>query len=67
MNFGAVNSTKKAKMNMSKKHFVAAAKDVAEIKGAKSRRAAAEILAKQFAAENPRFDRARFMAACGVK
>ena len=49
-----------------RKHFIAAANAVAAISDLKKRREMAEHHAALFAAENPRFDRARFFAACGV-
>lgn len=59
---------------MTKKHFIAIAhtirtqleareKDAAEIEGIES---VARALCADFYAANPRFDRARFLAACGV-
>jgi hypothetical protein len=50
-----------------KKHFIAAAQTVAAIENETKRKEHAEILAAQFARENPRFDRARFFSACNVK
>ena len=50
-----------------KKDFIRAAQTVALISNAQARRAQAETLANEFAAQNPRFDRARFLAACNVK
>lgn len=53
---------------MSKKHFVEAAKQVAEIRS--NDPSIAPFVAEQFATLfqkfNPNFDRARFMAACGL-
>lgn len=49
-----------------RKHFIAAAATVAAIEDEKKRKEHAEILAEQFAKMNPRFDRARFFAACNV-
>ena len=50
-----------------KKDFIRAAQTVALIENAKARRAQAETLANEFAAQNPRFNRARFLATCNVK
>ena len=62
---------------MTKKHYVAIAKTLAALRaayGAKANAAsygaamsdAATELAVYFESENPRFDRARFLKACGV-
>ncbi len=51
--------------NMSKKDYIRAAAAVAALPP-RQRRAMAEQLASMFAADNPRFDRGRFMAAAGV-
>jgi hypothetical protein len=51
---------------MTKKTFVAVAATVAKIENLVARRAAAENFCVLFAKENPRFDRARFLAACGL-
>ena len=51
---------------MSKKHFIAMAREFARIENIECRRQAAEafaVIAKQV---NPAFDRARFFAACGL-
>jgi hypothetical protein len=50
-----------------RKHFVIVAALVAAITPAKKRAEFAAHHAAIFAAENPRFDRSRFLAACGVK
>ena len=49
-----------------RKHYIETAKVVKSLP-AKSRKAAANKFAKQYAADNPRFDRAKFLKACGVK
>jgi len=49
-----------------RKQFVAMAKSIAEIKPKNKRKQLAEFNASEFAKFNPRFDRARFMAACGL-
>jgi hypothetical protein len=51
---------------MSRKHFKAVAETVAKITDAAMRQQIAELLAAQFAMINPRFDRARFLAACAT-
>jgi hypothetical protein len=51
--------------NMTKKDYVHAASSIAKLPKAR-RKAMAEDLAKMFQSDNPRFDRSRFLAACGV-
>jgi hypothetical protein len=51
---------------MSRKHFQALAAAVATISDPNNRRTVAELLASVCAASNPRFNRQRFMEACGV-
>lgn len=51
---------------LTRKHFQAAADDVRKIVDIFERRAAAEALAGHFERSNPRFDRDRFFAACGL-
>jgi hypothetical protein len=51
---------------MTKKHFIALARRIAAINDASARLHAAQAVADVAALDNPRFDRARFMAACGV-
>lgn len=51
---------------MSKKHYIAMAAAVREIADVIERRRMAERVAAVCAADNPRFNRARFLAACGV-
>ena len=50
---------------MSRKHFRAIAAAVAEIADAAERKRAAELMAAVCAGFNTRFDRGRFLAACG--
>jgi hypothetical protein len=50
---------------MSRKHFVAIAKAIAEITDTAERCRVAESLAAVCVLANPRFDRARFLTACG--
>ena len=52
---------------MSKKHFIALAKRIAEIENETARRQAAEAVADVAGEVNPRFNYSRFMTACGVK
>lgn len=52
---------------MTRKHFILIAETVAKIVNPIERREMAEHNAKICAKANPRFDRARFFAACGVK
>jgi hypothetical protein len=51
---------------MSRKHFKAIAAAIAAILDPSDRRRIAEALADVCRESNPRFDRARFLAACGV-
>lgn len=51
---------------MTRKHFVAVAATVAAIECKAMRKERAETFAATFAQANPRFDRARFMAACNA-
>jgi hypothetical protein len=50
-----------------RKHFIAAANAVSKINCLTDRRKTAEHHAQIFAQDNPRFDKARFMLACGVR
>ena len=50
---------------LTKKHFIATAKTVKELPK-KQRKVVAEKFAQKYVAENPRFDRAKFLKACGV-
>lgn len=52
---------------MSRKHFVAIAAGIAAIADSKARKQAAYTLADTLASTNPRFNRARFLAACGLE
>lgn len=52
---------------MSKKHFTKLAARLATIKNLEARRQAAEAVAEVAAETNGQFDRARFMAACGLE
>ncbi len=52
---------------MSKKHFIQIAKIVSQIENPEKRHEQAEFQASLCEKMNPRFDRARFFAACGVK
>lgn len=49
-----------------RKHFVEMAKIISQIRGKAPRKAQAESAAFIFTKENPRFDKARFFAACGL-
>lgn len=53
---------------MTRKHFEMAAKNIAAMKNEtiSERKKLAENWIKVFAAPNPRFDRSRFMTACGL-
>lgn len=50
-----------------RKHFKAAAAIISKISDKVERERSAEIQATIFASDNPRFDRKRFMIACGVE
>lgn len=52
---------------MTRKHFAAIAAIVAQITVPNNRRETAHRFADWLKGDNPRFDRARFLAACGVK
>jgi hypothetical protein len=49
-----------------RKHFVATAQTVSAIQDEKERKKHAEIHADRYSKENPRFDRNKFMKACGI-
>jgi hypothetical protein len=51
---------------MSKKHFIALAAEFSKIKDATARKQAAEAVCTVAAQVNDRFDRSRFLTACGV-
>ena len=52
---------------MSKKHFELLAQGIRAIADAQTRRKAAEAISQVCAMTNPRFNQARFLAACGVE
>lgn len=51
---------------MSKKHFQLIAEILAKIENKTERREMAEMHAAKFIKINPRFDKSRFFAACGL-
>lgn len=51
---------------MSRKHYTAAAQVIRETAPLSHRERIAEGFAEMFAADNPRFERERFYAACGL-
>ena len=51
---------------MTKKHFIAMAKEIAQMPDRKSARVAAEAFAQVARLVNPRFDQTKFLTACGV-
>lgn len=52
---------------MTRKDFIAMASTIALIKPMADRKATAERNAEFCKKSNPRFDKAKFMAACGIK
>ena len=50
---------------MTKRHFEMIARVVSSITNVNNRRSVAEAFAAELAQENPRFDRRRFLDACG--
>jgi hypothetical protein len=52
---------------MTRQHFILIAEAVASMQDPFSRQSAAEALAKKLATVNPRFDRDKFIAACGAR
>lgn len=51
---------------MSRKHFTAIARAIAQIPHPEARKLACEALARVCATMNPRFKRERFLTACNV-
>jgi hypothetical protein len=51
---------------MTRKHFIAMAKEIAQMADRKSARVAAEAFAQVARSVNSRFDTNRFLTACGV-
>lgn len=51
---------------MTRKHFIAMAREISQMPDRSSARIAAEAFAQVARAVNPRFDFGRFYAACGV-
>ena len=51
---------------MTRKHFIAMAREISEMQDRKSARIAAEAFAAVASAINPRFNFSRFYTACGV-
>ena len=51
---------------MSKKHFVAMAKEISSMPDRSAARIVAESFARVASGANPRFDLDRFLTACGV-
>jgi len=51
---------------MTRKHFIAMAKEISQMSDRKSARIAAEAFAQVARAVNPRFNFDRFYTACGV-
>jgi hypothetical protein len=51
---------------MTRKHFVAMAREISQMPDRKSARITAEAFAQVARTVNPRFDMNRFLTACGV-
>ena len=51
---------------MTRKHFIAMAKEISQMPDRKSARIAAEAFAQVARTTNSRFDTQRFLTACGV-
>jgi hypothetical protein len=51
---------------MTKKHFIAMAREISQMPDRKSAKIAAEAFAQVACSVNPRFDFGRFFTACGV-
>lgn len=51
---------------MTKKHFIALANEIAAMSNREHAASAAEVVCRVASMDNPRFDRARFLAACGL-
>ena len=51
---------------MTRKHFIAMAREISEMQDRKAARIVAEAFAQVARAVNPRFDFGRFYTACGV-
>ena len=58
--------SQKTEQEMTRKHFVAMAKEIAQMADRKSARIAAEAFAQVARTTNSRFDTQRFLTACGV-
>jgi hypothetical protein len=56
----------KKEQKMTKKHFIAMAKEISQMSDRKSARITAEAFCKVAQTTNPRFSPARFLEACGV-
>jgi hypothetical protein len=56
----------KEELEMSKKHFVAMAKEISSMPNKAQALATAIAFCKVASQSNPRFDQARFLTACGV-
>lgn len=52
---------------MTRKHYVSMAKELARVPNVKDRTRLAFLQADLFQRDNPRFDRTRFYAACGIE
>ncbi len=52
---------------MTRKHYVKFARMIAEMLDRVEARRMAEALCEEFSTDNPRFDRSRFLTACGLE
>jgi hypothetical protein len=52
---------------MTRKHFRIVATEIASMTDRKAAACMADSMARMFQAANPRFDRGRFMVACGLQ
>jgi hypothetical protein len=58
--------SQKTEQKMTKKHFIAMAKEIAQMPNMAERLTVAIAFCKVAASANPRFDQAKFLTACGV-
>ena len=61
-----ITYTNKLGVKMTKKHFIAMAKEISQITDRNSARITAIAFCKVALSTNPRFNQAKFLDACGV-